>query len=500
MLLRELIRPLLVKTLVGPLGADVEVTGFSIDSRTVKPGDLFLALREPEMADRHQFLGEAVQNGAVAALVERPHPQLGAVQVVVPNVSIAAGVVAAHYYQYPAQKLRMIGVTGTKGKTTTTHLIQKILTRTGTPCGFVGSTGVAYGNVSQGAANTTPHAVHLQRHLSDMVTAGMKAVAMEVSSHSLLLHRVTGCDFQTGVFTNLGHDHLNLHADVTEYARSKSTLFAHLGTFPTNAAGLPQAAVINTDDPNGSLMLSACNVQAITYGIERPATLQARHVQVSPTGNRFVVDTPEGEIPLQTRLVGVFNVYNCLAALGACLVQGVPLRAAAQILAEIAGVPGRLEPVDTGNQGFTVLVDYAHTPDSLAKVLKTLRDLQPRRIITVFGCGGDRDKSKRPVMGEIAARYSNFTVITSDNPRTESPEAILDDIEAGIRQGGANAAYARVSDRREAIHLAIGMARPGDVVLIAGKGHEDYQILGHARVPFDDRLVAQEALARRPRT
>ena len=490
--LKDLVAVLPEKTVTGP--TDRPIRGIAYDSRRVEPGFLFVAIRGLRY-DGHSFIPEAVARGAAAVVGERAPAEHGVPYVQVPSSRLALGLLAAAFYGHPSARLVLVGVTGTNGKTTTTHLVRWVLEAAGHPTGLIGTVHNIIGGRSLPVERTTPEAADLQRLLAQMRDAGLTHVVMEVSSHALALHRVAGCAFDVGVFTNLTQDHLDFHASMEDYAAAKARLFARLGRneIPGTDKPGPKAAVINADDPWGPFMAARSSAPVITYGIRQPADLSARDVQVEPGGVRFVLVTRAGEVPVRLRLTGRFNVYNALAAAGAGLALGIDPATIARGLESLPAVPGRLERIDRG-QPFAVLVDYAHTPDGLENVLTTVRELAGRgRVICVFGCGGDRDRGKRPQMGAIAARLADYTVLTSDNPRSEDPEAILDDIEAGIRQV-AGAAYERVTERAAAIRRALELARPGDVVVIAGKGHEDYQIFADRTIPFDDRQVAAAAL------
>ena len=469
---------------------DIEVSGFSIDSREVQRNQVFVALAEPEMRDRREFVRDAAGSGACAVIVNRPlkgaDRELGLTEVLVPDVQTASALMAARFHGYPARKLSLIGVTGTKGKTTTSYLVAGILNRSNLNTGVIGTIAVRYGKTAEVSKNTTPHAIELQRILAKMVDEGMSAVSMEVSSHALKLHRVAACSFDVGVFTNLGWDHMNFHSSPEDYVQSKAMLMASV------AEGM---TVVNTDDPRGSFMASASLCECLTYGLGEDAVLRALDLETSLEGSSFRVRSPYGSAYVETSLAGTFNVYNSLAAMGAAIARGIPLREAVEALRDVGGVPGRLESVDTGELGFKVLVDYAHTAESMENVLSTLKAIRPRKLITVFGCGGDRDRVRRPVMGKVAAKYSDMTFVTSDNPRTEDPSDIISDIVNGLQEDGVDPClYEVVEDRGKAIENAIELASPGDIVVILGKGHEDYQIIGDTKRPFDDREAARKAL------
>ncbi|WDM02789.1 UDP-N-acetylmuramoyl-L-alanyl-D-glutamate--2,6-diaminopimelate ligase [Alicyclobacillus cycloheptanicus] len=471
-----------------------DITHVTTDSRQVRAGSLFIALRG-HTVDGHDFVPQAIERGAVAVLVETPQP-VDVPQLVVPDSRLASAIVADRFYAHPSQQLAVIGVTGTNGKTTTTHLIERILSDAHHVTGLLGTIGKRIAGQTVEIANTTPEAVELQTALAEMVAAGCRYGIMEVSSHALEERRVAGTRFRAAVFTNLTQDHLDFHGTMENYRAAKGKLFSRLGNaYASDPAQMPYA-VLNADDDASDYMAAQAVCECITYGIDRPADVQASDVRVLPDGVQFRVTTFEGDAAhLKLQLTGRFNVYNALAALCVGLAEGVPLADIVRSLEAVPGIPGRLERVAAG-QPFTVLVDYSHTPDSLENALETVQEFAKGRIITVVGCGGDRDRTKRPVMAQVAMRMSDVTLLTSDNPRTEDPQRILDDMEAGLAgfAGKPGAVYERISDRRSAIERAVELAAPDDVILIAGKGHEDYQIIGRTKHHFDDREVAREAI------
>jgi UDP-N-acetylmuramoyl-L-alanyl-D-glutamate--2,6-diaminopimelate ligase len=470
----------------------VEVRGLAYDSRYVQPGDLFMTWRGL-VHDGHAFVGEALARGAVACLVEKPGVvPPPAAEVFVPDARPAIARVAARFFGHPTRQLRLVGVTGTKGKTTTAFLCREALATLG-PCGLIGTVTAVVGGVNRQVARTTPEATDLQRTFREMVDAGDRYCVMEVSSHALALHRVDACEFDAAVFTNLGRDHLDLHGTQEAYREAKARLFAMLGEPREKPPAV--AAVVNADDPAGEVMARRAAAPVVTYGFGEAAAVRGENLLVEPDGLRMRVAFPGGVQPVRLRLTGRFNAYNALAAFAVGLAFGAAPEAVAAALGRLAGVPGRFERIP-GSQPFTVVVDYAHTPDSLRNVLETAREFAAGRVIAVFGAGGDRDRTKRPLMGEVAARLADLVILTSDNPRSEDPLAILDDIAAGVRRV-PGAAWRVVADRRDAIFAAVGEAREGDVVLIAGKGHETYQIFRDRTVHFDDREVASEALRSR---
>lgn len=492
LLLSEL-RPAFLKCVV--MGnAEVPLTAITTDSRQVVPGSLFIAIRGYTV-DGHAYVRHAVEGGAAAVMVEVAQ-DVGVPQLVVPDTRLASAVAASWFYRSPSQAMSLIGVTGTNGKTTTAHLIERILQDAGYQTGLLGTIGKRIGGVTQDVVNTTPEAVELQSVLSDMVAAGCRYGVMEVSSHALEERRVAGTRFRTAVFTNLTQDHLDFHGTMENYRAAKRKLFSRLGN--TYAADMRQMqrVVLNADDDSAADFAAQSVHECLTYGIEHMADVRATDVQVKPEGVRFRVTLWNGETAdVQLQLTGRFNVYNALAALCTGWIEGIALVQMVDSLSQVAGIPGRLERVVAG-QSFSVLVDYSHTPDSLENALQTVQEFAAGRVICVVGCGGDRDRSKRPIMAQVAMRYSDVTLLTSDNPRTEDPEGILDDMENGVKSfcGKTGAVYERITDRREAIHRAVAGAAADDVILIAGKGHETYQIVGRTKHHFDDREVAREAI------
>ncbi len=464
----------------------VTISGIAYDSRQVKPGFVFVAV-EGFTTDGHYYVEQAVARGAVAVVVQKEIPlPAGVAYMRVPDTRLALALLAARFYDYPSRKLKLIGVTGTNGKTTTTHLLAAIYRAAGNKVGLIGTIANWIGDRALPVAHTTPESLDLQKLLADMVGEGVGVAVMEVSSHALALNRVAGCAFDAGVFTNITQDHLDFHRDMDDYLEAKMLLFRKLGQ-----DGKPALAVINADDPRAEKIIAVTRVPVFTCGLSAGVQVRAREVKVTPRGVSFTVSSPWGESPVNLKLTGYFNVYNALAALTAAVAGGVPLPLAVEALQAVEGVPGRFELVDRG-QDFTVVVDYAHTPDGLENILTTARAITRGNLITVFGCGGDRDPTKRPLMGEIAARLSDLPVITSDNPRTEDPLKIIAQVEEGVRRVRSD--YQVVPDRREAIRFALKTAAPGDTVIIAGKGHENYQIIGTTKYPFDDRSEAIKAL------
>lgn len=457
------------------------------DSRRARPGSLFVAVPGFQY-DGHRFVADAVAAGAVAVVAERPvevPPEVAVIQVESSRRALAQ--LSATFYRHPSHRIRVVGVTGTNGKTTTTHLIRAILMEQGYRVGMIGTVHNFVGEAPLPVVRTTPEAPDVQALLAQMVDIGTEYCVLEVSSHALDLHRVDTVEFDAGVFSNLTQDHLDFHGDLTRYRDAKAKLFEMVGR--PGVKGGPKSVVLNADDPASAYYQRCTAAPVISYGLDSGADITAHDVVVTSKGSSFTLAAPLGEVQINLKLAGRFNVYNALAAAALCLQEGVDLETIKRALERTSGVAGRLEAVHAG-QPFGVFVDYAHTPDGLENVLRTAQGFARGRVIVVFGCGGDRDRSKRPRMGRIAARLADYTIITSDNPRTEDPEMIMADVEAGVRYGGC-AFYEAMPDRSEAIAHAIGIARPDDVVVIAGKGHETYQIFRDRTVPFDDREVAR---------
>ena len=471
----------------------VAVSAVTDDSRHVRPGTVFVAVKG-ERDDGHAYLDRAVDAGAVALIVQDPSSLRAAdiAAVGIRNTRRALGVLASRLLGDPSGRLRMIGVTGTNGKTTTTYLAKAVLEAAGKRAGLIGTVSYHIGSECIEASHTTPGAVDLQHLLGRMEGAGLDSVVMEVSSHALAMDRTSGCEYDTAVFTNLTQDHLDYHRTMEEYFQAKLRLFTGLQAELKSGS---KRAVLNADDPWTARIREACSVPVWTYSIRNPSDIHANDVRLTLGGTSFTADTPLGRLPVQSRVVGEHNVYNMLAAIGIGINEGVPIDAIREGLASVGNVPGRFERVEAG-QNFTVIVDYAHTEDALNRLLGAAEALKTGRIITVFGCGGDRDRGKRPKMGRAATEHSDVVILTSDNPRTEDPLAILAEVEVGVRAvlKARQIPYEMIPDRRIAIETAIRMAKPGDMVLIAGKGHEDYQIIGKTKYHFDDREVARDAI------
>ncbi len=474
---------------------EVEVRGIRYDSRQIEPGDLFVCIRGFAL-DGHDFLQAAWRSGAVAALVERgdlPESALrGGTVVRVGDARKALALIADRFYDHPSRKLSLVGITGTNGKTTTTHMVESVLRRAGRRVGLIGTIAYRFGGIEMEAVRTTPEAPDLQELLERMLRLGADSAVMEVSSHALALHRVGGCEFDVAIFTNLTQDHLDFHGTMEAYRRAKLSLFEGLGVEMTKAT--EKAAVINLDDPAADLFLRATRARCYTYSLEQPADLLATDIRVGLDGIQCRLQTPWGTRGIRSPLLGRYNLSNILASAAAGLHLGASLAEVEEGISELRQVPGRCERVERG-QEFGVMVDYAHTPDALERVLRMARECCPGRLIAVFGSGGDRDRLKRPLMGAAAVSLADLTVITSDNPRSEDPLRIIREIEEGAKKvWGQGRGYVIIPDRAMAIREALSLAQRGDMVVIAGKGHETYQILGDRTIPFDDRQVAREAL------
>jgi len=457
-------------------GGDTDISAVTYDSRKVTPGSLFVAVRGFN-TDGHAYIEKALENGAAAILAEENGPW-GVPTAVCPDTRRGLAEVGAMFYGKPAEKLRIIGVTGTNGKTTTTYLIKQILDLLGYKTGLIGTNQNIIGDVAVPAARTTPESLDLQKMFHDMVEAGVTHVIMEVSSHSLALSRTHGIRFHEAVFTNLTRDHLDFHETMENYMECKAKLFSQA-----------RHGVINADDAYGAAMKKAAGCPVQTFSVENDSDLRGYNIRLSERGVICSAEVGGATYEIRLGIPGMFSVYNALAAVAACLGMGIPMEDILKGLILAKGVKGRAEVVHI-TAPYTVLIDYAHTPDGLENIIETVRGFAAGRVITLFGCGGDRDKTKRPIMGEIAGRLSDFAVVTSDNPRTEDPSAIIRDIEAGMTDYKEK--YTVVENRRDAIKEAMSIARQGDVIILAGKGHETYQILANKTIDFDERAIVKE--------
>jgi UDP-N-acetylmuramoyl-L-alanyl-D-glutamate--2,6-diaminopimelate ligase len=496
--LRQLLDGLAGCQVLGDL--DVPVTGLAYHSREVVPGGLFVALKGLR-TDGHLYLAAALAQGARVVVTEQElEPPIGVTVVRVPQAREALAHLSAAFYDHPSRELVLVGITGTNGKTSTSYILEAILSAAGCRVGVVGTVNYRIGQATWPAPVTTPESLDLQRLLREMRRQGVTHVFLEVSSHALDLRRVDRAVFAAGVFTNLSQDHLDYHRDLDEYFAAKSRLFLEI----LANGGSPSLAVLNLDDPRGLVLQNAVKVPVLTYGSHPDSLVRPRTVRFHQHGLEARLSTPAGEVEIASRLVGPFNLANILAAAATALGLGIDLATIARGIAALAGVPGRLERFGPpGGPG--VFVDYAHTPAAVTQALAALETLNFSRLITVFGCGGDRDRRKRPLMARAAAAKSQLVIVTSDNPRTEDPLSIIREIEPGLLDAGLSrltpeaarrgqAGYLVVPDRREAIRLAVALAQPGEAVLVAGKGHENYQIWGAERRHFDDREEVLEAL------
>jgi UDP-N-acetylmuramoyl-L-alanyl-D-glutamate--2,6-diaminopimelate ligase len=486
---------------------DLQVTHLAYDSRAVRPGTLFFALPGSK-THGGQFLSQAIAQGACAVVVPPETTVVDQVTVITSSAPrLLLGLVADRFFQRPSTRLTFVGVTGTSGKTTTTYLLEAMWQAMGWSTGVIGTVNYRYRDQVLPAPFTTPEAVELQELLSTMVTAGVTHVVMEVSSHALVQERVRGCSWNGAIFTNLGRDHLDFHQDLDDYFAAKSRLFLQA---LAESEKPERFAAINADDSWGTRLLAqAIPARILTYGLQPGTSVSVRNIAADARGLRGLLKLDKEEVEFSSALIGEPHLYNIMAAATAALALGMPPERIVTGIARCTAVPGRLEAIETG-QPFAVLVDYAHKPDALEKTLQAVRRFTPGRLLTVFGCGGDRDRGKRPLMGEAAGRLSDIALLTSDNPRTEDPWQIIADTEPGLIQTGLekiadpktiatlSRGYLVLVDRREAIHAALAGARPGDTVVIAGKGHEDYQIIGTTKQHFDDREEVRTYFKQRP--
>lgn len=474
--------------------ADTDIHGIRYDSRMVMPGDIFVAL-PGQKADGHYFIDEAARRGAVALLVGKgkgPIPETDLAIVEVPDVRKALAMVSNRFYDYPSKSLVLIGITGTNGKTTTSYLIKGILEAAEKRVGLIGTISYQLADEILPAPHTTPESADLQEILAKMRDRGLKYVVMEVSSHALAQDRVFGTEFDVALFTNLTQDHLDFHITMEEYFNAKLKLFQGLGP----KGNIKIRAIINRDDRCGMRIIEGLKTSYLGYSLSDKGEVLARNRSLGLDGISFTAVTPVGEFDIKSRLVGSHNMQNILASIGAGIALDIPVTAIQNGIATTDRVPGRFERVSEG-QKFEVFVDYAHTEDALRYLLSMVNGISAGKIITVFGCGGERDRGKRPKMGKVATELSDIVIITSDNPRGEDPVNIIEEIETGIAGMKRGVNYLVIEDRRKAIETAINRALPGDIVVLAGKGHEDYQIIGGRKIHFDDREVAREAIRNR---
>ncbi|MFN2622296.1 MAG: UDP-N-acetylmuramoyl-L-alanyl-D-glutamate--2,6-diaminopimelate ligase [Chthoniobacterales bacterium] len=489
MQLKTLVAALSPRQIIGPLDRVVESIAY--DSRRVQRNGLFVALRG-EKSDGHQFIDQAIEKGATVIVTEREVQTPRATCVVVENTRSALADLGATFFQQPARRLKLAAVTGTNGKTTTTFLIKHICEKAGLRCGLLGTVRYEIADRVLPAVRTTPESLDVYDLLAQMVNAGCKAAAMEVSSHALAQERVRGIEWDVAVFTNLTQDHLDFHGTMENYFEAKAQLFT--GLVEQKSKTKP-TAVINLDDPYGAKLVDRLGkkIPIVTYGMGVRADFRASNYHAEFAGTSYQLDARGKSYLVRVPLIGRFNVANSMAALAAASSMGISLREAILSLGRSPQVPGRLEAVPAKRQ-FQVFVDYAHTPDALLNVLKTARELSPRKLIVVFGCGGDRDKQKRPLMGRVADENADYSIITSDNPRKEDPDAIIAEAAKGFRSDR----YEKITDRAQAIARAVELAQPRDIILIAGKGHEPYQEFADHTIPFDDIQIARRALENHP--
>jgi UDP-N-acetylmuramoyl-L-alanyl-D-glutamate--2,6-diaminopimelate ligase len=495
-LLKNLLPSIGAKEVHGP--TELSVEGITYDSRQVKPGYIFVAI-SGYIEDGNSYIPQALEAGASVIVSSKRIERLArpsrwggsATQIVVENPRKALAKFATIFYDYPSDKLDIIGITGTNGKTTVSYLTEAIFKENGAKVGVLGTIAYRLGEKIFPAPITTPQSSDLQQMLRKLVDEEFTTVVMEVSSHALSLERVEGCEFDSAIFTNLSREHLDFHKSMEEYLIAKIKLFSTLGKDARKER--EKLAVLNLDDPSAEKIIQSTGAKIITYGIERKADVVAKSIKLNLDKTNFTLFSPSGEVKISFPLIGEYNVYNALAAIAVALGQGIDLGIIKRGLERVSYIPGRFEKIDCG-QPFAVIVDYAHTDEALRKLLGVCRELKPRRIITVFGCGGDRDRGKRPLMGEVAIELSDYVIVTSDNPRSEDPERIALDIEVGIKRKGKNN-YQTIIDRFQAIEKALFMAEKGDLVVLAGKGHEQYQIFKDRSVPFDDREVARKILS-----
>ncbi|MGI6085985.1 MAG: UDP-N-acetylmuramoyl-L-alanyl-D-glutamate--2,6-diaminopimelate ligase [Acetivibrionales bacterium] len=480
MLLNELLKNIDVLETKG--NVDIDIRGVTYDSRKSLPGYLFICI-DGFATDGHHYAQQAVDNGAVALVVEKYISIIGeAVIIKVPDTRKALAGISAQWFGNPSGEMKLIGITGTKGKTTTTYMVKSILEKAGSTVGLIGTVANCIGHEKIPARRTTPESYDLQEMFEKMRDKGADTVVMEVSSQGLKLHRVDCCDFDIGVFTNFSKDHIGgfEHPDMEDYLNSKKKLFR-----------LCKKGIVNMDSPRGKIIAEEADCEIFTYAIEKDADIKAKNITTHSDSVEFECITPWFTDAFKVSVPGLFSVYNALAAISICGLMGIRPETIREGLADVQ-IPGRAEIVPTPGKSYTVMIDYAHTPDSLENILSTVKGFVKGRLISVFGCGGDRDRSKRPAMGEISGRIADFTIITSDNPRTETPSAILADIEEGIKRTDGN--YIVIEDRTEAIRYAMGNAKKDDIIVLSGKGHETYQIFKDKTIHYDEREIVENIL------
>ena len=474
----------LMKGITADIQNDKDITSVAYDSRKVKSGSVFVCIKGFK-TDGHEYASQASQNGAAVIVAQDKINVPGVDVVYVEDTRKALAVMSGNFYGNPSKRFKLIGITGTNGKTTTTYLIKSILEMAGQKVGLIGTNQNMIGDSVLPSEHTTPESLELQELFYKMADCGADTVVMEVSSHSLVLNRVYGCDFDVGVFTNITQDHLDFHETMENYLEAKKKLFA-----------MSETAVVNIDDPCGTSVVKASSGRVITYGIDKSCDLRACDVRLSARGVIFDIlkKNIASDIRVQLAIPGKFSVYNALAAIGGARALGIDFDTIVKGLRVAKGVKGRAEVVPT-NTDYTILIDYAHTPDGLYNIITTVREIAKGRVVTLFGCGGDRDRTKRPLMGEMAGKLSDFCIVTSDNPRSENPMSIIEDILPGINSTGCE--YKVIENRKEAIEFAIENAQPDDMIILAGKGHETYQILADKTIEFDERKIIHGLLDKR---
>ena len=479
MTLSELLKDVNIKKIDG--GGSMKISGIACDSRKVKPGNVFVCITGYE-TDGHKYAKSAVENGAVAVVAEHDLPTVDVPCVIVDNTRKAMSEMAATFYDYPYKKFKLIGITGTNGKTTTTYLIKSILEHLGKKVGLIGTNQNMIGDMIMETSRTTPDSLELMQLFDMIASHNVDYVVMEVSSHALALDRVTACTFDVGAFTNITQDHLDFHNTMEEYLAAKSILFNICNT-----------GVVNKDDARSEYLIENARCRnMITYGINQDCDLKASNIILNEDGVKFDINYGGMEEHVDLPIPGEFSVYNALTAIGCCMAENIPLDLAVDGLHSAKGVKGRIEIVRTPGTNYTVIIDYAHTPDGLLNVINAIRGFAKGRIVTLFGCGGDRDASKRPIMGKIAGELSDFCIVTSDNPRTEDPEKIIKQVVEGVKQTDCD--YEVITNRFSAIEYALDHAKKNDIILLAGKGHETYQVLGKDTIKFDEREIVQKLL------
>ena len=479
MTLSELLKDVNIKKIDG--GGSMKISGIACDSRKVKPGNVFVCITGYE-TDGHKYAKSAVENGAVAVVAEHDLPTVDVPCVIVDNTRKAMSEMAATFYDYPYKKFKLIGITGTNGKTTTTYLIKSILEHLGKKVGLIGTNQNMIGDMIMETSRTTPDSLELMQLFDMIASHNVDYVVMEVSSHALALDRVTACTFDVGAFTNITQDHLDFHKTMEEYLAAKSILFNICNT-----------GVVNKDDARSEYLIENARCRnMITYGINQDCDLKASNIILNEDGVKFDINYGGMEEHVDLPIPGEFSVYNALTAIGCCMAENIPLDLAVDGLHSAKGVKGRIEIVRTPGTNYTVIIDYAHTPDGLLNVINAIRGFAKGRIVTLFGCGGDRAASKRPIMGKIAGELSDFCIVTSDNPRTEDPEKIIKQVVEGVKQTDCD--YEVITNRFSAIEYALDHAKKNDIILLAGKGHETYQVLGKDTIKFDEREIVQKLL------